>query len=324
MNLATSTNQAEPLVYLYILSRDRKDFCREAVASAVAQDYKYCEVIVSDNSKGEDVAEMITKEFPNVRLVQRRPNLPALDHFNKLIEECQAPLMVLFHDDDVLESGYASRMVQHLKQHPHAAAMGCNANLIQGTRRTVEHLMGDFNGVLKLERPTDLVEPYMSLSLIDPAPFPGYMYRTHLIKGLRLNAEHGGKHSDVSFLCQVLAKAPIIWTDECLFGYRIHNGNDSRDESIPDRLSWLRYVQKNTGINRCSTPILDYKFIYWRRWLQQNSIGHQRQGRNPKTSSRRQSVGRLFVLSYGVRLALTRLDFWRRTWRLLRRKWLYR
>ena len=313
-----------PAVQLFILSRNRKSFCREAVMSALSQDYSNYEVIVSDNSADEDVAEMIKKEFPSVTLVRRRPCLPALGHFNRLIEEARAPYMVLFHDDDILESCYLSRMIRQFSQHSDIAAIGCNACLILDERRTPEPLMGNFKGICVIKRPIDLVKPYMGRSLVDPAPFPGYMYRTEKIKGLALNFDNGGKHSDVSFLCQMLTRSPILWIDECLFNYRIHGGNDSRHESIGDRLSWLRFIQRTTGVSRRSRAIVDYKFIYWRRWLQQNSAGHRWYEFWNATSNQRHSVVRIFVLSHGFRLALSRVDFWRRTWRLLRRKWLYR
>ena len=321
MTAPISATQVEPLVQLFILSRDRKDFCRETVASAVAQTYARCEVIVSDNSVGDDVAQMLEGEFPDVKVVRRQPTLAALDHFNHLIEEAQAPLMVLFHDDDVLEPGYIARMVELFAQNPEVAAVGCNGHLIMGHRRTAEPLMGDFKGTRVLRHPIDLVGPYMSIDLVDPAPFPGYMYRTELIRGLRLEAENGGKHSDVSFLYQVLGRAPILWTAECLFNYRMHGSNDSRDESIGSRLSWLRYVQKVTGVSRKSRAIMDYKFIYWRRWVQQNSQGFRWYDLRITSPSLRHSVARRFILSQGLRLACTRVNFWRRTWRLLMRKW---
>lgn len=319
MNPLLSYQDTGPIVQLFILSRDRRDFCREAVASAVAQRYARCEVIVSDNSVGEDVAEMLSAEFPDVKLVRRQPNLTALSHFNRLIEEAQAPLMVMFHDDDVLEPDYVERLVELLLQNPDVAAVGCNARAIRGRIKTQEVIMGNFRGVRLIERPVDLLEPYLSLSLIDPAPFPGYMYRTEIIKGLTLDCRQGGKHSDVSFLYQVVERAPILWTAECLFNYRIHDTNDSRNESIADRLSWLRYIQRATGLSRRSRAIMDCKFMYWRRWIMQNSMVLRRGGAFAITIRRRHSIVFRFLVFQGLSMAFTRLDFWLRTWRVLTR-----
>ena len=310
---------AEPIVQLFIVSRDRRDFCREAVASAMAQRYHRCEVIVSDNSSGEDVSKMLAEEFPQVTVIRRQPNLTALDHFNHLIEESQAPLMVMFHDDDVLEPDYAERMVEFFCQHPDVAAVGCNAHIIRGIQRTQEISMGSFKGIQLLKNPCDLLDPYLTLSLTDPAPFPGYMYRTAFIKGLKLDSRQGGKHSDVSFLLGVLTRGPILWTADCLFNYRIHDTNDSRKESIPDRLKWLRHIQKVTGMGRRSKAIIDYKFIYWRRWILQNSDLEGRESTSTTSTRHRYAVVRHFVISQTLRMAFTRKDFWLRTWRSLMR-----
>lgn len=262
---------------------------------------------------------MLASEFPGLTVIRRRPALPALDHFNRLIEESQAPLMVMFHDDDVLEPDYVARLVRLFAEHPGVAAIGCNAHAMRGQTRTHEMLMGDFRGLGLLKSPAELLDPYLSLSLIDPAPFPGYMYRTDLIKGLSLDFRQGGKHSDVSFLCQVVERGPILWTAECLFNYRIHDTNDSRNESIADRLNWLRHIQKATGLSRRSKAITDYKFIYWRRWVLQNSPVFRRGDMSTAPTLRRRMIARRFVMFQGVRMVFTRLDFWRRTWRALMR-----
>lgn len=320
MNASTSPQAIAIRVQLFILSRDRKDYCRQAIVSALTQDYSNLEVVISDNSVGEDVAQMATEEFPEVGLVRRIPSLPALEHFNRLIEEAQAPLMVLFHDDDVLEPSYISQMVEYHAQHPYAAAVGCNAYFMRHNKKTNSKLMGDFAGRRIFKSKSEFVEPYLSLSLIDPAPFPGYMYRTDTIRGLRLDSAKGGKHADVSFLCEVLDRAPIVWTDECLFNYRLHGANDSQLESIGQRLSWLRYIQSAAGLNRTSQPVRDYKFMYWRRWLNQNSPGLRPFRRATDTASFRIAVARRFVVFWGLHLALTRIDFWKRTIRQLLRK----
>jgi len=306
--------ESTPSVQLFILSRDRVDFCREAVASAVGQTYDNCQVVVSDNSESENVAEMLAKEFPEVSVIRRKPTLPALSHFNTLIDEALAPLMVLFHDDDVLEPDYIEKMVALFRKYPEVAAVGCNARILRGISPTVIPFMGAFRGTVKLLKPFDLLEPYLSISLTSPAPFPGYMYRTSLIRGLGLNVQHGGKHADVSFLGDILAQGPILWTGECLFRYRFHGQNDSSKESIADRLSWLRHVYVTYGIHPKSREVKDYKFLYWTKWLKQNSLSQT----TVMLSRNRRRIASRFVRSSAFRMALTRLDFWRRVLRELR------
>lgn len=306
--------ESKPFVQLFILSRDRVDFCREAVASAVGQTYTNCQVVVSDNSESENVAEMLAREFPEVSVIRRKPTLPALSHFNALIDEAVAPLMVLFHDDDILEPDYLDRMVALFQKYPEVAAVGCNARILRGISPTVISFMGNFRGAVRLLKPFDLLEPYLSISLTSPAPFPGYMYRTSLIRGLGLNVQNGGKHADVSFLGNVLARGAILWTSECLFKYRFHGQNDSSKESIADRLSWLRYVYVTYGIHPKSREVKDYKFLYWIKWLKQNSLSQS----TVMLSRNRRRIASRFVWNLAFRMALTRVVFWRRILRELR------
>lgn len=307
--------ESEPGVQLFILSRDRLDFCRETVASAVSQTYPNCQVIVSDNSEKDDVSEMLAKEFPTVTVIRRKPCLPALEHFNKLIEEAVSPLMVLFHDDDVLAPHYVSRMVDLICLHPEVAAIGCNAHIIRGNKLTKYPFMGDFKGIRLLREPIDLLEPYLSLSLTSPAPFPGYMYCTTAIKGLSLDFSKGGKHADVSFLTSILGRAPMLWSAECLFSYRFHGNNDSNIESVPNRLSWLRYIYSEYGISPKSKYVKDYKFQYLIRWLVKNDYKMLSVwGCNKKAIILR------YILFYFIRLSFTRLDFWKRLMRYVNSK----
>ncbi len=303
-----------PRVQLCILSRDRETLCRETVMSALAQTYPACEIIVSDNSEGPEVSEMLRRDFPQIRVIKREPSLPALAHFNKLIEEATAPLLVLFHDDDVLEPEYVDKMVALFNQYPDVAAVGCNAHILRGQLATGVPFMGDFRGVAVLQSGFELLEPYLSISLTSPAPFPGYMYQTSMIRGLGLDAVHGGKHADVSFLAKVLGRGPILWTGDCLFNYRFHGKNDSSQESIADRLSWLRYIYAVNGIHPKSQEVRDYKFMYWIKWLQQ----HRQSQAAATLSLNRYRIASRFTRNWALRMAVTRYDFWRRVLRTLR------
>ena len=301
-----------PTVQLFILSRDRVDYCRQTVESAVKQTYKNIEIIVSDNSEKDNVEEMLTREFPEVTVIRRKPTLPALEHFNTLIAEATAPLLVLFHDDDTLHSDYVSSMVDIIIRNSDVAAVGCNAYVTKGLNTTQEYFMGIFQGTLKINNPIDFLEPYLSLSLMCPAPFPGYMYRTHAIKNLTLEKNKGGKHADVSFLLSLISRASILWIDKCLFDYRYHAGSDSSKESIGDRLSWLRYICITYNMPPKSFPVMEYKYMYWFNWLSQSTHLLSLSSFLNLIYSRRARVAIMFIFCFSIRLACTKTYFWHR------------
>ena len=305
-----------PRVQIYILSRDRVRYCAEAVASAVAQSSSgEIEVVVSDNSAGDEVQAMMRSRFPDVRLVRREPPLPALDHFKAVLQECSAEFVVLFHDDDVMLPGFVECHLALFRVHPDAAAVGVNATVLRGDRPTSKPFMGAFAGVRRILEAEELLRPYLELGARGPAPFPGYMYRRALIRGLYLDAATGGKHSDVTFLLDVLARGPVVWTSECAMRYRFHGANDSATESIADRRTWLHYITQRTCLGRRARPVLDLKFSYLARWL----LGELRRavlGRRLTPAWRQKIVAR-FVLGHLLRLAATRPAFWLRLFRKL-------
>ena len=317
-NVASTNSTLESFVQIYILSRDRADFCREAVQSAVDQCYLNYEIIISDNSECEDVSEMLCREFPHIRVIRRKPTLSGFDHFNKVIEDSNAPLIVLFHDDDILERNYLSKMVSIMKDYPEISAAGCNANIIRVERLTSESFMGDFSGVKLLNCPNDLVDPYFSLSLSAPAPLPGYMYRTKYIKNLRFDISKGGKHADASFLASILKNRGIIWTSEKLIRYRSHSNNWSVNESIADRISLLRFFYSIVGMHPKSKAAIDYKFAYWLKWLINDDAITICSIRNLNKNYRKKVVFK-FVFLYALRASVTRLNFWRKIIRALTR-----
>ena len=150
--------------------------------------------------------------------------------------------------------------------------------------------MGGFRGRKRLNSVLDLLARYLSFGMNAPAPFPGYMYRTAKIQSLTMDNSKGRKHRDVSFLCKVCERGPILWSSDCYFYYRVHSSNDSRSEVVTNRLSLLRYIRSSLYFQRRSSVLMDYRYMYLRRWLKLRPDNEQ-----PRT---RHTVIRRFVLAW--------------------------
>ena len=61
------------MLQLYILTKDRPEELRIALNSALSQDAKDLEVIVSDNSDSLITSEMMRSDFSHVRYIKRSP-----------------------------------------------------------------------------------------------------------------------------------------------------------------------------------------------------------------------------------------------------------
>lgn len=286
---------------IFLLSRDRPDYLREALRSALSQAGECIEVIVSDNSEREDVARMLAAEFPEVPCIRRYPPLGAFDHFRAVIDGATADLVVMFHDDDVLMDGYAQTLRRRLEADPSLVAVCCNAAILRGARITPELFAPGRDTILRA--PEDLLSAYFSLSLKGPAPFPGYMYRRDTIQGLCLDPRHGGKYSDVSFLLKVLRRGAVLWLGEPWMRYRLHGQNDSGTEAVGQRLRLLRYVYGSTAVARRSPLVAQYRYRYWTSWWR---------GAGAADQPWRRRVVRRFLIGRTIAYALTQAALWQR------------
>jgi hypothetical protein len=251
---------------IYILCRDRPEFAKEAVRSAIKQDVDDVEVIVSDNSEHDIVGDMVAKVFPGVTYIRRRPALQPLQHFRVVIEDSTAEHVVMFHDDDVLYSNYVRTMRTTLDSHPDIVAVGCNARILRGTSLTDRLFMTRAVHDVVLKNAEELLDFYMRFNSHRPAPFPGYMYRKTAIDGLYLDAQNGGKHADVTFLMNVIGRGNLYWVSSPLMQYRMHGTNDSSIENVGQRLRLLRYIYRYTSILPKSDAVQEFRFRYWVRW----------------------------------------------------------
>lgn len=292
---------------IYILCRDRLDFAREAVRSAVQQDVGEVEVVVSDNSEHDAVGAMVTKEFPTVIYIRRRPSLEPRQHFRAVIEDSSAEHVVMFHDDDVLCSNYVRIMRATLDAHPDVVAVGCNANILRGTTLTDGLFMNTPARDVVLKNQEELLDFYMRFNSHRAAPFPGYMYRRTAIDGLDLNPQDGGKHADVTFLMNIIKRGNLYWLLSPLMHYRMHATNDSATENVGERLRLLRYIYRHTNITAKSGAVQEFRFRYWVRWLRLIS---------KHGDVRRYHWRKRIVFNYlwrqAFRFALTKTGFWTR------------
>ena len=74
------------MIQLYIMTKDRPEELRVALNSALNQDNKDIEVIVSDNSEETTTSKMMFDEFGHVNYIKR---IPPPSHFDSIIVKCQ-------------------------------------------------------------------------------------------------------------------------------------------------------------------------------------------------------------------------------------------
>lgn len=247
---------------IFILCHNRPDDARQAILSVLAQSDKAFTLTVSDNSSNDDVQRMVQKEFPDVHYVRRRPMLPALEHFNRCIDEVQEGYFCLFHDDDIMAADFVAELGLCIHSHPGMIAYSCNARIESFGNLQPKPSFLSFRKTQTISSPRDLAARYFSRAQSGIAPFPAYVYSKDQLGELRFEPE-GGKYADVTWLLSLAMKGSILWISKPLITYRIHASNDGATESRRDRLRFLAFIKKNKALLG-SAILQDYRcsFIY--------------------------------------------------------------
>lgn len=250
-------------VAVYVLSRNREKYLAECVRSISSQDYKNFDLIISDNSSSPQIDDYLEQISNSAQVIKRRPNLAALDHFNKIIQEASEKYdyVVLFHDDDLMDPRFLSVCFEKLAQYPQAVAVATNGKLLYsdnpGNKKNNSLFFKIRHSSVEIKSPLMLILRYSFPTLLGFPPFPSYMYKTKFLKNVRMGTKFGGKYSDVGMLAQLSKNGSILWIAEPLMTYRFHGSNDSNNTSLGDAFSLYRFLSLNFPF---AIPINTYFF----------------------------------------------------------------
>ena len=255
-------------IQVYILSRDRPDFLKECIDSVLKQVDVVTEfdLIISDNSVGNKVSEMILENYSkkDFKYIKIDPPLSSKEHFDFIVSNLNSKYAVLLHDDDLLHPNYMKIMSLAIRE-KNIVAVGCNAMIFKDNifkSRIRAHI---FKSSKKFDNESSFLKQYLPGNGGN-APFPSYIYLTKYLKKVYLNPPIQGKHRDVALLSSLLNYGKILWLEKPLMYYRVHDSNDSILENIPDRIRLMNYMKKN-NIDKKSTKFLLYRLLFWTRWI---------------------------------------------------------
>jgi len=137
------------------------------------------------------------------------------------------------------------------------SAVGGNATKILNNFASNRKFICRQHGIL-IRKPFDLVKRYFVSG--DYSPFPSYLYYRPLISELRMKT-NCGKHADVIFLAEVCMRGSILMISKVIMRYRLHISQDSSKCSLPERQALIKWVCKNTALNRRSPEVKFYRLV---------------------------------------------------------------
>ena len=103
--------KAVPDVSIMIITYKRADGLREALESAIKQDYSlpYEIAVVDDSGFDSDTDELMKEycsKYPNIMYYRNEENLGQYANWNRACELCRTQWYCLLHDDDMMKSQY--------------------------------------------------------------------------------------------------------------------------------------------------------------------------------------------------------------------------
>jgi glycosyltransferase involved in cell wall biosynthesis len=111
--------EAEPLVSILMPAFNPR-FFGAALDSALAQTWRHQEIIVSDDSEGDEIAAIVASRAKrgNIRLVQNRPRLRARRNYAQCVALARGEFVKFLNDDDLLAPQCVVAMVAAFQKIP--------------------------------------------------------------------------------------------------------------------------------------------------------------------------------------------------------------
>ena len=221
--------------------------CLEALSS---QTTPVDEIVIVDNASTDGSKEWIRSRYPQVRLLENERNEGYAAGYNRAIDACRAPYVLLLNTDVFLAPDFVGHTVACLAAHPRTAAV--TGRLYQ--QATEEHVNGGFF----LRRQIRIAPaPLDADELVFGATGAAVLFRRESLEALRV----GREYFDASYFAYG-EDIDLCWRAQ-LWGWDIRSLADARathvgSGSLQGRLRFLdkpARFQRHTLKNRYLTVV---------------------------------------------------------------------
>lgn len=115
--------QVTPLVSVIVVTLNNAALLKNCLASLVAQSWPAIEIIVVDNGSEEDIAGLVTKEFPRAMFLRFEENLGFAEGNNRGIAASRGEFVALINNDAVASADWVKSLVEAARADPRAGAV---------------------------------------------------------------------------------------------------------------------------------------------------------------------------------------------------------
>lgn len=249
-----------PPVTIAIPTVERLGYLKEAVGSALAQDYPHVEILIGDDGDSEGMrewCEALAGREPRVSYRRNGRRLGLAGNWNALADAARGEFIVIIGDDDRLLPGFVSGLM--------AAASPANGGRPFDVAFANHYLID--GGGLRLERESREGTRYFGRHLLaagevaEPAravwrnsvPMSAALVRTSFVRRLRFKEDLNTPELEL-FARMAEEGARFVFVPDYLAEYRAHAGSETaaglRLERLAERLSEVRVGPAAEGYKR--------------------------------------------------------------------------
>jgi len=226
------TNTPPVWVTIAIPTRNRLPLLKEAVRSALDQTFPSLEIVIGDDSDGEETVRWVeSMNNPRIRWFRNHPPLGQAANTNACFDNARGEFLVLLHDDDLLAEDAVETLVGVFQDHPNTAiAFGMQTVLRDdGTPDPSES--AELNRHYRRSPEFAGRQPHAMVSVVSgQIPSNGWMVRSETARSVRFRDwKTVGDACDFDFTHRVvLAGGDIHFVPRELASYRLTRTSVSR------------------------------------------------------------------------------------------------
>ncbi|MGM7683389.1 glycosyltransferase [Cytobacillus sp. Hm23] len=212
-----------PSVSIIIPSYNQKNYLKEAVESALSQDYPNLDIIVGDDNSNDGTDEIMRDymAYPNLTYIKRTENMGAGNNSRDLLyNHCNSRyVMILNHDDYLIKKDYISQAVYLLRMYSNISFVWANC-----------FAKNEENGdLIRLERNIPLItdgkEYFINFETNEYPQITGFLTTVFDREmALELNCfKERTKSKDLFLHLKLMLAGDVGFIKEQVAVYRIHN-----------------------------------------------------------------------------------------------------
>jgi len=205
----------------------RLDYLRVALDSVLAQQRPDWRLLVIDDADDEAEVEALVRSYADARLAYRRNprSLGMVSAWNHCLDLAETELVTLLHADDRLLPDYAGLMLELADRFPGAAALCCEASIIDAAGRPSFSLPDRLKPFFRPRGDPLVLRGESGLRALMAGNFimcPTLCYRRSVI-GARRFSEDWNQVQDLEFTSRLLLEdESIVCSRRIAYAYRRH------------------------------------------------------------------------------------------------------